>query len=155
MHFLPLQKYRLVAFWNLPNQPSSFLPSFWVEIWADSPVLEEEGTKAAGTVSLCTPEDSMVFQGPPLLPHQPPAPLSLLPWEGEHRVLLPVLPRQGPSTRDSLRCCYPPLPACHLSSTRVRNVSAYSSDPESSALLTPWLLLTWATLAGLIVSFAL
>lgn len=97
MHFLPLQKYRLVAFWNLPNQPSSFLPSFWVEIWADSPVLEEEGTKAAGTVSLCTPEDSMVFQGPPLLPHQPPAPLSLLPWEGEHRVLLPVLPRQGPS----------------------------------------------------------
>lgn len=84
MHFLPLQKYRLVAFWNLPNQPSSFLPSFWVEIWADSPVLEEEGTKAAGTVSLCTPEDSMVFQGPPLLPHQPPAPLSLLPWEGEH-----------------------------------------------------------------------
>lgn len=70
MHFLPLQKYRLVAFWNLPNQPNSFLPSFWVEIWADSPVLEEEGTKAAGTVSPCTPEDSMVFQGPPLLPHQ-------------------------------------------------------------------------------------
>lgn len=53
-------------------------------------------------------------------------------------MLVLSVPQQGPSVREAPHCCYPPLPACHLSGTCVRKFSAYSSDPESSAHPTPW-----------------